>query len=99
TPKPTDLSALSTSMHELLSRTLRGDIDVRTKSAPGLWPVLVDSAELELAILNICTNARDAMPNGGTITIRADNVSGLHRDDIEGDFVQLSIDDTGVGMT
>ncbi|MDT7952521.1 MAG: MASE4 domain-containing protein [Acetobacteraceae bacterium] len=99
TPKPTDLSALITSMRELLSRTLRGDIEVRTDPAPTLWPVLVDSAELELAILNICTNARDAMPNGGSITIRADNVTGLHRDDVEGDFVRLSIDDTGVGMT
>ena len=61
----------------------------------------VDVAELELALINIAVNARDAMPNGGRFTVRAGNISFRHEDGfpIVGDFVQLSLEDTGAGMT
>ena len=78
-------------MRDLLDRALRGDVHVRTDLADDLWTILVDPAELELVLLNLCVNARDAMPDGGTITISARNAPG--------DFVELSVVDTGVGMS
>jgi len=61
--------------------------------------VLVDPNELELAVLNLCVNARDAMPKGGVITIRAENKAEMVREELAGDFVALSIRDTGTGMS
>ena len=62
-------------MREILDRSLRGDIAVDMQLQAGLWPVEVDTGELELSILNLCLNARDAMEGGGVITIRAENVA------------------------
>jgi CheY-like chemotaxis protein len=78
---------------------LRGDVHVATDFAPDLWSVLVDPAELELVLLNLCVNARDAMPDGGTIAISAYNAPALRHDQLEGDFVVLSVEDNGCGMT
>src|SRR5262249_20487457 len=70
----------------------------------GLWPVRVDEAELENTVLNLCINARDAMPNGGRITIEATNFvlekwfANVYPDLKLGDYVILSINDTGTGM-
>ncbi|WP_258394784.1 ATP-binding protein, partial [Burkholderia multivorans] len=67
---------------------------------PGVWPIRVDVAELELAVINLAVNARDAMPTGGRFTVGARNVT-LRREDgfpLTGDFAQLSFDDTGSGM-
>ncbi|WP_199540623.1 hybrid sensor histidine kinase/response regulator [Paraburkholderia kururiensis] len=65
-----------------------------------VWPMEVDVAELELALINIAVNARDAMPNGGRLTVRARNISFRPGEGfpLTGDFVQLSLEDTGVGM-
>jgi PAS domain S-box-containing protein len=97
-PEPIDLRRLIGGMRELLSRSLRGDVEVRTQFAQRLWPVEVDSGELELVVLNLAVNARDAMPTGGTIDINGSNVT-LTEQDLSGDFVRLDIVDTGIGMS
>lgn len=97
-PEPVDLREHVGGMRELLDRSLGGDVHVALDLADDLWSVAVDSGELELAILNLAVNARDAMPGGGTIIIRAENLPGLADDDLRGDFVRLSVVDTGTGM-
>jgi signal transduction histidine kinase/CheY-like chemotaxis protein len=86
-------------MRELLDRSLRGDVHVTVNLPEDLWPVAVDPGELELVILNLAVNARDAMPNGGMIEIRADNAPAYKSGDLEGEFVRLSIIDQGTGMS
>lgn len=98
-PEPVDLANQIERMRDILDRTLRGDVVVEAHLPEGLWPVLVDPAELELTVLNLCVNARDAMPKGGIITIHAENIAAIARDDLSGDFVALSIRDTGTGMS
>lgn len=85
-------------MQELLDRSLGGTITVTTEFAADLWPVCVDAGELEIAVLNLCVNARDAMPGGGKITIAAANHADIKEYGMSGDFVELSITDTGEGM-
>jgi PAS domain S-box-containing protein len=97
--EPVDLAAQLAAMRDLLDRSLRGDVHVATDFAPDLWSVLVDPAELELVLLNLCVNARDAMPEGGTIAISAYNAPAVRQQDLEGDFVVLSVRDNGCGMT
>jgi signal transduction histidine kinase/CheY-like chemotaxis protein len=97
--EPVDLRAQLAAMRDLLDRSLRGDVHVATEFAPDLWSVLVDPAELELVLLNLCVNARDAMPDGGTIAISATNAPALRHDQLDGDFVVLSVRDNGCGMT
>ena len=98
-PESVDLVAQLTGMREMLVRSLRGDIEVRMDLAESLWPVEIDAGEFELAMLNVCVNARDAMPAGGTITIAARNVAHAGAADVDGDdFVELSIRDVGAGM-
>jgi signal transduction histidine kinase/CheY-like chemotaxis protein len=97
--EPVDLRAQLDAMRDLLDRSLRGDVHVATDFADDLWPVLVDPAELEFVVLNLCVNARDAMPDGGTIMVSARNAAGLLHKEREGDFVILSVHDTGTGMT
>ncbi len=98
-PEPINLNRLVGDMRELLNRSLRGDIQIQTSFAERLWPVEVDAGELELVILNLALNSRDAMPNGGTIQISARNCPALADHDLAGDFVRLDIVDSGVGMT
>ena len=93
-----DLRQYMEEMSEILSRTLRGDVVVVTEFPEDLWPVTVDPNELELAVLNLCVNSRDAMPRGGTITIGARNLPSLRRPNLVGDFVSLSVSDTGSGI-
>ncbi|WP_369981455.1 response regulator [Xanthomonas bundabergensis] len=95
-PEPVDLTRQIGGMRELLDRSLRGDVHVDFDFAEGLWPIEVDPGELELVVLNLTVNARDAMPNGGTIVVRAQNVAGVGKTDP--DFIRLSIIDTGTGM-
>ncbi|MEM5339100.1 hybrid sensor histidine kinase/response regulator [Paraburkholderia azotifigens] len=85
---------------DLLRASLGAKVALVMDVGTGLWPMQVDVAELELALINVAVNARDAMPNGGRYTVRASNVSFRHEDGfpITGDFVQLSLEDTGVGM-
>lgn len=92
-PEPLDLAAQIRGLQELLNRSLRGDIKVDTAFATDLWPVEVDAGELELAILNLCVNSRDAMPRGGVITISAQNVLAASKP-----CVRLLVADNGAGM-
>ena len=98
-PEAVNLKRLIGDMLELLNRSLRGDIQIRTEFAEPLWNVEVDPGELELVILNLAVNARDAMPNGGTIEIAAKNTGALADHDLTGEFVRLDLADSGIGMT
>src|SRR5262249_14897494 len=86
---------------EMLVGSLRGNVQLKCDIPADVWPVEVDIAELELALVNIAVNARDAMPGGGSLTLSARNVS-LQKSDgggpLEGDFVALALADTGVGI-
>ncbi len=101
-PAPLDLrSWLDDGAGELMTRALRGDIAATVTIAPDLPPIMVDAAELELALLNIAVNARDAMPSGGAFRVTATPVTlaaGSDPDGLHGAFVQLAIADTGAGM-
>lgn len=99
-PSTISLAELVAETVGLLRRTLREDIDITLDIAPDLWPVTVDTNLLGNAILNLSTNARDAMPNGGTITISLKNVVEAIEEDAPIDsFVRISLSDTGEGMT
>jgi PAS domain S-box-containing protein len=86
---------------DVLASSARGDIKLTIDIRRTVWPVSVDVAELELALVNLVVNARDAMPNGGAIMISANN-KALHSDDtaeaLHGDFVAVSVADTGCGV-
>jgi signal transduction histidine kinase/ActR/RegA family two-component response regulator len=97
-PKTVDLRAQLLGMDEMLHRSLRGDIDVKMSFDDGLWAVDLDPNELELAILNICVNSRDAMPDGGTIEISVRNGAGTLASD-SADTVTITITDSGAGMS
>jgi CheY-like chemotaxis protein len=97
-PQPIDLAHQIEGMRQLLDRSLRGNVHVSYELDDDLWAVKVDPGELELVILNLAVNARDAMPSGGTITIRASN-GLLDVGSIQGEFVSLSVIDTGIGMS
>lgn len=98
-PEQVRLERQVVAMRELLDRSLRGDIRVETQFDEDIWPVEVDPTQLELAIINIAVNARDAMPRGGTLTISARNESREDSSDPAApDFVRLSITDSGLGM-
>ncbi len=103
-PKPTDVNRLIQGMEELIQRTVGPEITVEpTVTAPGLWPTLVDPGQLENALLNLCLNARDAMPDGGRITIETANRrlgqrAAAERDLKPGQYVSMCVSDTGSGM-
>jgi two-component system, NtrC family, sensor kinase len=98
-----DLNARLRSMAELLTRTVGSGIAIHTDLAPDLWPVDADATQLELAVINLALNARDAMPGGGELSIRTFN-RAVPREGVPeppekvGDFVGLEISDTGHGM-
>ncbi|SFK65572.1 PAS domain S-box protein [Methylorubrum salsuginis] len=102
--KPVDVAALLAGMESLLRSTLSEGVHLEMVAGPELWPTLCDSHQLENAILNLAINARDAMPEGGTLRIEAGNTTLAGADprlppEVEaGDYVSLSIGDTGLGM-
>jgi len=104
-PKPLDVNALLSGMSDLLHRTLGEAIEVLTVQCAGLWRIEVDPVEFEAAILNLALNARDAMPQGGRLTIETANADidhgypALHAEVLPGPYVILSVSDTGIGMT
>ena len=93
-----DLATHLVSIRQMLTSSLRGDIGVEVKVGEELLPVEVDAGELELALVNLCVNARDAMPDGGTITITAGPLEEKADDGSSRHFVRLSVTDTGTGM-
>lgn len=102
-PKPTDVKKLVSGIEDLISRTIGSNIQLETVNAAGLWPSLIDPSQLENAILNLCINARDAMPDGGKITIETGNKWMDHRAAKErglepGQYISLCVSDTGTGM-
>jgi CheY-like chemotaxis protein len=90
-------------MEEMLRRTLGSSIKVATVLEPDLWAALVDPTQIDLVILNLAINARDAMPHGGTLRLETRNVKARLLDRsvgaAPGDYVCLSVTDTGIGMT
>ena len=97
-PEAVNLARKIGGMREMLDRSLRGDVHVEVAFDSGLWPVEVDPGQLELVVLNLAVNARDAMPSGGTIRIGARNAPALNDEELFGDYVELYIADTGTGM-
>jgi PAS domain S-box-containing protein len=102
-PKPTNVNRLAAGMHELIQRTVGPGIPVEVVEASNLWPALVDPPQLENALLNLCINARDAMPDGGRITIETankwlDEHAARKLDMLEGQYLSLCVTDTGNGM-
>ncbi len=102
-PKPVDANRLITDLEELIRRTVGPAVTMETALAVGLWPCFCDPHQLENAILNLSINARDAMPQGGTLTIETANTwvdeqAAALRDMARGQFVAISVSDTGVGM-
>ena len=100
-PETFDLNARLLGMAELLRGTLGGRIRVATDLAPGLWPVRIDPYQLEVALVNLAVNARDAMPpeGGGTLVLRTRNLRlGNSPERPAGEYVCLAVKDTGRGM-
>ena len=95
-----DLKTHLPTLKEMLESSLRSNISVETSIADDLWLTKVDLSEFELALLNLAVNARDAMPEGGRLSIVARNVTLALSDDpaLEGDFVSISVADTGAGI-
>jgi len=103
-PKSVDVNQLVVSLEDLLRRTIGETIDLRIVAADDLWSTLCDPNQLESALLNLAINARDAMPDGGGITIatsnaRLDSVTADTPALAPGDYVCIAVIDTGVGMS
>jgi PAS domain S-box-containing protein len=102
-PKPTNVNRLVAEMEDLVRRTVGPGVRVEVIGAGGLWPTLVDPNQLENALLNLCINARDAMPDGGRLTIETankwlDDRGARERDLAPGQYISLCVTDTGIGM-
>jgi PAS domain S-box-containing protein len=103
-PKSIDLGTVLAGQERFLQRVLGEEIELRTRVAESLWPVLVDPSQLEQVILNLAVNARDAMPRGGRLTFEAQNVvvdesfATHHAEVTPGPYVLLAVSDTGEGI-
>ncbi|WP_246692340.1 MULTISPECIES: GAF domain-containing protein [unclassified Methylobacterium] len=103
-PKPTNVNRLIAGMEELVRRTVGPAIHMEVVGAAGIWPALIDPGQLENALLNLCINARDAMPDGGRITIETANKwldeNGARQHDMApGQYLSVCVTDTGTGMS
>ena len=103
-PRAVDLNDTVLSMRDLLQSTIGGSVQIAAPElAEGLWPAMIDPTQIELVILNLAINARDAMEVGGALTIRTANVALGEPEDAEapppGEYVMVSVSDTGSGMT
>ncbi|WP_294052705.1 CHASE3 domain-containing protein [Sphingomonas sp.] len=104
-PAALDANRLVAGMSELLRRTIGETIRFETVLAGGLWPAFIDAGQLENALVNLCVNARDAMPEGGRLTIETANTylddaySANHAEVTPGQYVMVSVTDTGTGMS
>jgi signal transduction histidine kinase/CheY-like chemotaxis protein len=102
-PMSLDINAAVASMQDLLRSSMGGSVQIEARLGADVWPALVDPTQLELAILNLAINARDAMEVGGTLTIKTGNVhlgAALRPEEPSpGDYVEICVADTGTGMT
>ncbi len=104
-PTRIDVNEQVSGMHRLLSRVLGEEIAIVLKTAPDLWPVIADRSQLETCLFNLATNARDAMPRGGSLTIATsnqnldDDYARQNPSVTPGDYVMIAVSDTGTGMT
>ena len=103
-PTVVNVNSLVSSMEELIRRTVGPNLHMETVLAAGLWNCVCDSNQLENAILNLCINARDAMPKGGTLTLETantwvDDAAAKERDMERGQYVAICVTDTGAGMS
>jgi PAS domain S-box-containing protein len=103
-PETLDLGELIAEVAKMLRRLIGEDIDLKISSAPDLWPIRADPGQVEQVLMNLVVNARDAMPNGGKLTIETRNVQlddsyvATHQQSRRGPHVLLAITDTGCGM-
>jgi PAS domain S-box-containing protein len=101
-PRSIDLAGLQDAVWDLLTHTLGGLVNIDWRANDGIWNAFADQPQLELALVNLIINARDAMPAGGTVTIAAENCElrdGNWADLPAGDYVQLAVTDTGTGIS
>ena len=104
-PKILNLNTLIIDFNKILQAIIGEDIKIETVLTPNLWPVKMDPAQVEQIIINLAANARDAMPDGGKLVIKTDNVildqtyTASHPDTPPGQYVLLSVIDTGVGIS
>jgi len=99
-PVLADLNSVIVEMTEMLRRSIGRSIEIRLAFSADLWPVLIDIGQLETALLNVAINARDAMPEGGTLLIKTANISDeLPEEVVARECVLVSMGDTGTGMT
>jgi signal transduction histidine kinase len=100
-PRVIDVSEMVSRMARLLTPVLGEQVRIETRPGEGVWPIFADPAQMESALVNLAINARDAMPEGGTLAIECANLR-QGRTDLglgPGDFVVLTVSDTGVGMS
>jgi len=102
-PRPTDINRLVAGMEDMIRRTMGPAVKVHVDQGRGLWATRVDASQLENSLLNLCINARDAMPGGGRLTIATANDTLDERAAAEheltpGEYLVLSVSDTGTGM-
>jgi len=102
-PRVIDLNETVIGMHDLLQSTMGGSVQIQTSLQSDLWAAMIDPTQIELAILNLAINARDAMEVGGALTVQTANVTLGPSDRPEepppGDYVMVAVSDTGSGMT
>ncbi|MDZ4690297.1 PAS domain S-box protein [Terricaulis sp.] len=103
-PKSVDANDLLSGMAPLLKRLLPEDIEIHFAAGIELWPAVIDPSQLEAAVLNLCINARDAMPDGGRLVIETGNVeldgdyAGQNAEVAAGEYVMVAVSDSGVGI-
>lgn len=104
-PEPSNSNQLVSGLTEMLRRTLGEEIEIETVLAGGLWDAVIDPGQLENALLNLAINARDAMPDGGKLTIETANshldqaYADAHEEVTPGQYVMIAVTDTGTGMS
>ena len=101
-PRPVDLNEALANMRDLLQSWLGGSVQIKTHFREGIWHALVDPSQIELVVLNLAINARDATPVGGSVTLETANVTLVQSERPEeppaGEYVVISVTDTGSGM-
>ncbi|HET7191676.1 MAG TPA: PAS domain S-box protein [Pseudolabrys sp.] len=100
-PRTVNLGQIVAAFHDVLASSVRGKFNLRIDIPPAVWPVAIDIPEFELVLVNLVVNARDAMPDGGSIVVSAENTTLRGSETIEGikgEFVALTVTDSGTGI-